>query len=321
MKKPEINIFVSHHHGEFSTKDDLSQVILKDFHLLWKHTFELRPNIHISEHLNFEQREPLIQKADAYIIILTPAYKKDEQCIQELHNILATSSDGMRNVFKIRKTEMLDHEEPIEIQNLIGYDFFGLDYELQVFFDYTQGHDAYWERLDDLVEDIGSFLQPNLHQQKKGKLYLALTTPDRSADFRELARDFKNHGYEVLPKLKPPRKQKALEKFVTKHLEECDFSVHILGELYGETVENSQESLVSFQLEMVRKYNEKVPFKHFVLLPNKNSITVRKQSKLIESLMLQESAQVNAEIVQADIESFKDIVYQNIADLAKKNNA
>lgn len=320
MKKQKINIYISHHHGEFSTKGDLSQIILKDFFLLWKHSFQLTPNIFISEQIKKEERNTFINKADAFIIILTPTYQKDKNCQDELNEILSATNNDFNRIFKIRKTEMHEEDEPALIVNLMGYDFFGLDYELQIFFNYTQGHDAYWERLDDLVEDLGNYFQLNAHIKNKRKVYLATTTPDRVSDYQELARDLKNHGFEVLPKLKPPRKKNQLEKFVFHHLEMCEFSIHILGELFGETLEKGEESVISYQLELARQFNESTPFRRFVLLPTKTSISERKQNKIIETLHFQERAQENAEITQTDIESFKDVIYQNIKEETKEEN-
>lgn len=306
----ELKIYISHRHGDFARKDDLSALLIKDFQLLWKHSFKATPTIYVSELLSEKEKEQYIKEADAFLIILTPAYAQDTRCQAELQEILQVSQTQLQRVFKIRKTQMVEAEEPVQLQHLISYDFFGLDYELQIFFDFTQGHDFYWECLDDLVEDIGTFLIPTETQKTKEKLYLALTTPDRLKEYQELARDFKNHGFEVLPHVKPPKSKATLKEFMFEQLKDCAFSVHIVGELFGEVLQDGEESIVSYQLELAKAYHGTSPLKRFILLPSKSTITERKQNKVIEYLQFQENVHDNAELVQADIESFKDIIYQ-----------
>ncbi len=313
MKKSattSFQLFVSHHHQEFTTTDTRSDTILQDFHFLWKQTHGDVPTLWLSERLQATERSEKIADADAFIIILTPAYKNDARCIEELNQIIHATKQTPERIFKVRKTQMSDSEEPELLRFLLDYDFFGLDYELQVFHDFTQGDDGYWERLDDLVQDLGEYLGVSSYK-KKGAMYLALTTPDKATAYQELARDFKHHGYAVFPKFKPPKDRKAYEQFVLKSLYESQFSVHILGELFGESFEPQNESYAEVQLALAKEVAQQRPgFKRFIWLPNRANITESRQRKLIEYLQMQQSAQQAAEILQTDIETLKTIIYQ-----------
>jgi hypothetical protein len=174
------------------------------------------------------------------ICILSPRYVRSEWCLRELNefyqvcqkNIGIAISNKVR-IFKVVKTPVPADLSPEKIRNLLGYEFFGIDTNTGRFKEYSRtfGREIewmYWEKLNDLVHDISSFLQ-ELEDIKKGgslvnskpdpagamadvkqqhanakdkdarKIFLAESTYDIQSFRDNIKRELQDNGYQVYP--------------------------------------------------------------------------------------------------------------------------
>ena len=195
-----------------------------------------------------------VTRSRLFVPVITPRYVQSEWCNREVaafhagEPILSDAVPGFRSrVFKVVKTPLPDHLkklEPVQIQNLIGYQFYAEDVGTGLLTEFSPDptDKAYWRMLNRLVSDITKALIQLKHAKEKqtGPLdppqastsspvvssvtdagpalrpngadktatakfvYLAETTSDL-ADERELVRDeLRQRGYGVVPEQKLP---------------------------------------------------------------------------------------------------------------------
>ncbi len=104
------------------------------------------------------------------ISILTPRYVKSDWCTKEVTEFIEGCSESIgfvvknkARVFKVIKTPVAQELHPPGIRNILGYEFYGTDpntgrvKEYSPVFSHTEK--GYWEKLDDLANDICVFLE------------------------------------------------------------------------------------------------------------------------------------------------------------------
>jgi len=104
------------------------------------------------------------------ISILTPRYVKSDWCTKEVTEFMEGCAESIgfvvknkARVFKVIKTPVAQELHPPGIRNILGYEFYGTDpntgrvKEYSPVFSHTEK--GYWEKLDDLANDICVFLE------------------------------------------------------------------------------------------------------------------------------------------------------------------
>jgi len=235
-------------------------------------------------------------------------------------------------VFKVVKSKINKEDLPAKLKELLGYDLFYIDeetgeiHEINDFF----GPDAeknYWMKLVDLAYDIHEAIIKNkegasaqvkpLFERKS--VYLAETSFDLAIQRNIIRRELQRYGYRVLPDHSLPGSYEELENIVKNELEECDLSIHLIGNSYGEIPKGSDRSVVDLQnkiaseMSSARRKNGRLSRLIWISPDLKN--TSEKQRTFIENIKRDISALEGAEILQTPLEDFKNIIREELIDV------
>jgi len=276
------------------------------------------------------------------VTVLSPRYIKSEWCTRELREFLRTSvrTGGPKwgskyRVFKVIKTPTPLDRHPLEIQPLLGYEFFTTDRETgrpreldQIFGPEAQRE--YWARLDDLAHDIadifddaeslptasgkGSHAPAHVESSDgsgvKGRIYLAQTTHDLRDEHDTLRRDLQRHGYKILPDQPLPLVESDLKSYVRGALEDCLLSVHLVGRNYGLVPEGATDSLIALQNDMALERAAAGSFSRLIWIPPGIDAADDRQRSFVESIRNDPRMMKDCDLLETSLEDLKTFVHQ-----------
>jgi hypothetical protein len=297
-----------------------------------------KPNILLkSEYDNMTA--PTLSNVSTLVTILSKDFIQSGGCLDHLEAFYkATSSDKSRNrVFKVFRTPLTPQEQPPRLRDLIGYDMYQLDPdsgEIREYTDYfsTEAERQYWMKMVDLAYDIYDTLLFLRNEQvktevkniyKRKTIYLAETGHDLSVQRNIIKRELQRHGYIVLPNQTLPGTIGELERFVAHDLEDCNLSIHLIGNAYGEIPEGSERSVVDLQNKIaaeksIRAKQNNQEFSRLIWI-SPNLVTASERQKgFIENIKRDVEAQEGAEILQTPLEDFKNIMREELVDTGEK---
>ncbi len=271
-----------------------------------------------------------LPKVALLVSIFSPRYVKSEWCLRELTEFLKASevSGGARvadkaRVFKVVKTPIPFEEHPLEVQGLLGYDFFtveptsGRARELDQRAD-PEAQRQYWARLDDLAHDISDLLKTlesagaaSTPAAAGGgeKVYLAETSFDLREERDAVKRELMGHGYAVLPDRPLPLVGPEMEALVCEQLAGCRLSIHMVGHNYGVVPEGATLSVVALQNELAIVTPE---LPRLVWMPPGLEAEDERQLNFIESLQTDARIQEGADLLETSLEDFKTAVHHKL---------
>lgn len=277
------------------------------------------------------------------ISILTPRYAKSDWCVREVNEFYETclqnigfSIQNKARIFKVIKTPIRVDQHHEKIQNVLGYEFYSTDNNSgrvkefgQVFG--QQSEIAYWEKLDDLANDICTFLEGlessnNLissgvnngsaksNTKKRKKIYIAESSYD-TLEFRDsIKRELQDLDYYLLPDKQLPLVAPVLAEEVNKFMQEADLSIHLLGAGYGVVPEGTQKSIVEIQNEIASAQSSTKGLPRLIWMPEGNVATDDRQQVFLDKLQSGKEGITGADLIVGSLEDFKSIV----ADTLKK---
>ena len=203
----------------------------------------------------------------------------------------------------------------------------GLMKEYSDFFS-PEAEKQYWMKMVDLAHDIHESLAvfkagvsksavKNLYKHKT--IYLAETSHDLSIQRNIIKRELQRYGYIVLPKAALPQTAAAVEAVVAKDLEDCGYSIHLIGNSYGEIPEGGEKSVVDIQneyagKESAAKRGRKEDFTRLIWISANMRNISDKQKSFIEALKRDTEAQEGTEILQTPLEDFKNIMREELVE-------
>ena len=279
------------------------------------------------------------------ISIVTPRYAKSEWCVREVNEFYETckqnigfSLQNKARIFKVIKTPIKSDQHPEKIQNVLGYEFYSTDVNTgrikefgQVFG--QQSEIAYWEKLDDLANDICTFLEsiesitPNGTNTTKGneikpkerkKIYLAESSYD-TLEFRDsIKRELQDLNYYLLPDKQLPLIASVLHDEVTKFIAEADLSIHLLGAGYGVVPEGTQKSIVQIQNEIASAYSSTTNLPRLIWLPESNIANDDRQQNLLDKLQTGTEGIAGADFIVSSLEDFKSIISDKLKKIEEE---
>jgi hypothetical protein len=285
--------------------------------------------------------------------IITPRYVQSDWCTREMETFyageqpLTNAGPGFRSrVFKVVKTPLPEHlkaREPIQIRNLIGYQFYAEDAASRLLTEFSPdpSDKNYWRMLNRLVADITKTLIELKHSIEPGPIdlgeisevamtrgpepepeppklvYLAETTSDL-VDERELVQDeLRQRGYGVLPEQKLPLEEvSATENAIGRDIERCALSVHLIGTRYGSTPEDDARSIVRIQEQLAAEHGAKsAAFLRLLWLPPGLSTEVlpikdERQRSFVSELHNRMTA--GSELLQTSVEDLKTRIVEKL---------
>ena len=191
----------------------------------------------------------------------------------------AATSRRNRVCLKVLKTAVSEQQMPRPLVDifspLFGFEFFELDAETGRVreFDETFGpvlKQRFFERVYDLAYDGCQVL--SLLKQVRARdvpraapdpnrrwVYLATTTSDVADERDRIKRELLERGHVVLPDAPLPMLSRDVETMVRDCLAKCTIAIHLLGQRYGVTPEDSSESIPALQLRLTAEPSQLAP--------------------------------------------------------------
>ncbi|MBL8171273.1 MAG: TIR domain-containing protein [Acidobacteria bacterium] len=294
--------------------------------VLWRDKAELRGNRVFKDTIAIGLTE-----TGVFLSILSPRYLDSTSCQEELEGFLnaAPRNGGLRlgdkhRIFKVVKTpvELALHPEPI--RDLLGYEFYAQDPITKRFREYEhergpngEKDKRYWERLDDLAQDITTLLkelQGTPAPKPGATIFLAETTSDVTEARDKVRRELRQFGHVVLPDQPLPANRPQLERLVREHLQRSRLSVHLLGAHYGliPELENNNRSIVRLQQELAREYSQQHDFTSLIWLPPGLEPKEEPQRRFIAELKENVHTAGGSDLIEAKIEDLKTIIQEKL---------
>lgn len=274
------------------------------------------------------------------VSVLSPRYVKSEWCTREVKEFFraAESNIGIRvknkaRIFKVVKTPIDRSENPPELQNLLGYDFFKRDPETGRSIEYgtlfgSEAEQAYWTMLDDLAHDICDLLQrlrdinPDVSGsncttagasgEDKGTIFLATTSYDIKDTYEALRRDFAGHGYRVLPDTPLPLLESELQTHIGGMLAESAIAIHLVGEQYGIVPEGTDKSVVEIQNESAAQFSALNGLPRFIWIKPGIDVKDERHAEFLEAIRSGGEAQTGADVFETQIDDLKFAIHTTL---------
>jgi hypothetical protein len=277
-------------------------------------------------------------KTALLLSVVSPRYLNSEWCNLEVakfcDSALQTGGvivDNKARVFKVIKTPVETQDSlPPAMKKALGYDFFlfqeGAPFELDPAFGdkFAQDYNLKVVKLAWDIAQLVNKLQSLPEAVEVGEtqapvkpiVYLAECSYDRRQDRERLEADLKLHGYTVLPDRLLPREETEYVAEVTRLLERCALSVHLVGEFYGSVPDGpSLKSMTVLQNELAAAACRSRALRRLIWLPDGTSSGQDAQRKFIEALHGDPEFQFGADLITSDLEAFKTSVHGTLKKL------
>lgn len=271
--------------------------------------------------------------------VLVPVLSHDfitsGQCLDTVESFFKKVGDSStpNRIFKVLKAPLTHQEQPNRLRDLMPYEMYQLDLESGLMKEYSdffspEAEKQYWMKMVDLAYDIheallilkdGASKAEVKKLYKRKTIYLAETSHDLSIQRNIIKRELQRYGYIVLPKHSLPQTVTAVEAVVAKDLEDCSYSIHLIGNSYGEIPEGGEKSVVEIQNEFAAKESatkrgRKEDFTRLVWISANLRNISDKQRSFIEALKRDTEAQEGTEILQTPLEDFKNIMREELVE-------
>lgn len=286
-----------------------------------------------------------LRKTALLLSVVSPRYVKSRSCLDEVDAFVqgAAQSGGVRfqdkaRMLKVVKTEVARSEMPTPLQPLLGYEFYALD-EAKRPREYRlpptasdESYEACLDTLEDLAYDIKLTLEalrgletaatPGTADADPARVvYVADTVSELRPQADALRRELRQHGYVVFPCEVAPENGARYREFVAADLAKAGVSVHLLGGLYGVTLEGESRSTIDVQIEEAGRVAATGGLHRVLWLPEGLVPAEERQGRFIEALQRDAANQPHTELMQTSIENLKTFLLRRLAQAAKPAEA
>jgi hypothetical protein len=240
------------------------------------------------------------------------------------------SQEQLSKVMLVRRPQMKIVEIPDFLKKFTAYNFYELAPNTQVVFEFNPNEkgiseNSFWERLTDLSYDLKTLLFGKLKvevpETRANTIFLAEVTPDQYKNRDRLRRELLLSGYNILPDSPLPLGLKEFEDEVRNLLEKSVMSIHMMGELYGNSPEGTDYSYQELQNRLFQDVSKKLS--GFAdIQPKMNRVVWiqpifdpydEKEVQYIKRLRRDISVSKDSELIQSTILDLKSIVDQKFA--------
>ncbi len=243
-------------------------------------------------------------------------------------------------LLKVLKTSVAEQQMPRPLVDIFsplsGFEFFELDADTGRVreFDETFGptlKQRFFERVYDLAYDgcqVLSLLKQfrasdvpqavNPHQQW---VYLATTTSDVSDERDRIRRELLERGHVVLPDAPLPMLAKDVEAVIRDCLAKCTIAVHLLGQRYGVTPEDSSESIQALQVRLTADRTLGPNLQRLIWMSGSSEIADERQRTFV--LRVQEDPVLHhrAEVIEGNLNLLKKDLIRRLTPPEEKPKA
>lgn len=274
--------------------------------------------------------EKQIQQAQLILLVFNGFVSDDfSKCLKIVELKYPELLASGKEIYIIVKSGKFGSIIPVFLRRFIQYNFFEINTRTNEIIDFApflkgEKENKFWSKLTDLAYDIKLFLElQNGKKRDENNLtvYLAEVSKDQSSNREILRREFLLSGYTVLPFKPLPTSFKDYQEACLELLKVSDISIHIMGEVYGESPSGSDYSYQEIQNRIIadsftRTENKlKDNFYRFVWLPPNLEPYDEKQIQYLKRLRRELSESRNSELIQSSIEEFKELFLQKLGQL------
>ncbi len=302
------------------------------------------PEAAISKAIEGELLERL-PKVKAMISVVSPPFIKSEICRKEVeefwHRVKQTGGlwvEDKARLLKILKTAVADREMPPQLADifnpLFGFEFFELDPTTGRVreFDETFGpalKQRFFERVYDVSYDLCQVLKAMKHvgaghvaslkpDPNRHWVYLATTTSDVQDERDRIRRELLERGHVVLPDAPLPMLSRDVEIVVQQCLEKCTIAIHLLGQHYGVTPEDSSESIPALQVRLTAERAKQQDLQRLVWMPVDGEAVDERQRGFIQRVQEDPVLHHGAEIIEGNLNLLKKDLIRRLSPPEEK---
>lgn len=330
----EQNLYIS-----FSSDDLSNDFWIKEFFSYFDASLPKISNVPCTIFSNMGTTLPLqseIHKLDLIIFAITgfnsEAFNEE---IKFVEKYLSDNPDSGLTILGILKSPRFNSMVPLFLRQKNIFNFFEINPRTNEVLEFAPsskglGEKRFWTQITDLAYDIKFHLETKRLRSTDTSdslktVYLAEVSRDQAANREKLKREFLLHGFTVLPNVPLPHSAKDYQESARELIAQAAVSIHIMGELYGDSPANSD---YSYQEIQNRAYNDLYgkdsaiqnmhsPFR-FIWLPLDLEPYDEKQIQYLKRLRKELSVSKNSELVQCSIEEFKEMFMVKYHSLQKK---
>lgn len=273
-----------------------------------------------------------VPQAKAMISVVSPPFINSQVCRKGVEQFwIGAEQTGGRYVkdksrlLKVLKTEVSPQQMPRPLLDifspLFGFEFYEHDVETGRVreFDETFGQalkQRFFERVYDLAYDSCQVLTllkqvrsrqllssgENTHRQW---VYLATTTSDVSDERDRIKRELLERGHVVLPEAPLPMLSRDAEAMVRDCLGKCTIAVHLLGQRYGITPEDSSESIPALQVRLSAECARDRNLQRLIWMPGGVESPDERQRTFVQRVQEDPNLHHQAEVIEGNLNLLK----------------
>ncbi len=286
-----------------------------------------------------------VPQAKAMISVVSPPFVNSALCRREVEQFwLGAEQTGGRYVedksrlLKVLKTSISEQQMPKQLLDifspLFGFEFFELDPDTGRVreFDETFGpalKQRFFERVYDLAYDgckVLSLLKqvrardipavtPDPHRRW---IYLATTTSDVADERDRIKRELLERGHVVLPDGPLPMLSRDVETVVRDCLAKCTIAIHLLGQRYGVTPEDSSESVPALQVRLTADRAQGADLQRLIWMPGGGESADERQRAFVLRVQEDPALHDRAEIIEGNLNLLKKDLIRRLAPPEEK---
>jgi hypothetical protein len=286
-----------------------------------------------------------VPQAKAMISVVSPPFIKSPLCRREVeqfwHGADRTGGryiEDKPRLLKVLKTAVSEQQMPrglVDIFSpLFGFEFFELDAETGRIHEYDETFgpvmkQRFFERVYDLAYDSCQVLyllkqvrgqhvpsaDPAAHRQW---VYLATTTSDVADERDRIKRELLERGHVVLPNAPLPMLSRDVETVVRDCLAKCTIAIHLLGQHYGVTPEDSSESIPALQVRLTAEPACRPDLQRLIWMPGGGESADERQRALVRRVQEDPALHHRAEIIEGNLNLLKKDLIRRLAPPEEK---
>ena len=289
-----------------------------------------------------------VPHAKAMISVVSPPFVKSAACRRGVEQFWQGAEqtggryiEDKSRLLKVLKTAVSEQQMPRPMLDifspLFGFEFFEHDAETGRVreFDETFGpvlKQRFFERVYDLAYDgcqVLSLLKqlrtrntssttPDPHRRW---VYLATTTSDVADERDRIKRELLERGHVVLPEAPLPMLSHDVEIVVRDCLAKCTIAVHLLGQRYGVTPEDSSESIQALQVRLTADRSLATDLQRLIWMPGGGEIADERQRQFVRRVQEEPALHYRAEVIEGNLNLLKKDLIRRLAPPEEKPKA
>jgi len=289
-----------------------------------------------------------VPQAKAMISVVSPPFMNSQLCRREVEQFWrGAEQTGGRYVkeksrlLKVLKTAVSEQQMPGTLLDifspLFGFEFFELDAETGRVREFDESFgpvlkQRFFERVYDLAYDgcqVLSLLKqvrardlpPAAANPHRHWVYLATTTSDVADERDRIKRELLERGHVVLPDAPLPMLSRDVETVVRDCLAKCTIAIHLLGQRYGVTPEDSAESIPALQVRLTAEPACRPDLQRLIWMPGGGESADERQRAFVRRVQEDPALHHRAEVIEGNLNLLKKDLIRRLAPPEEKPKA